>query len=202
VASSTVVQGGDGHRNDRAEAGQTITPRDEFTARPGQKPPIPLLPTAALAIGMTPAISPSDMHLLEDGLSRRLPVPSLVTMGVAAVRSMSDRVSAKGAIGKDLTSVVLSPFRSPTLETGQAELHLGQYHPASAVTHVVPGVDEVIALNPAVHFALRDISLEPLEKDDETLFVGKVPRNQRCPCGSGLKYKHCHGGPRSVGGPG
>lgn len=23
----------------------------------------------------------------------------------------------------------------------------------------------------------------------------KVGRNERCPCGSGLKYKHCHGGP-------
>jgi len=23
----------------------------------------------------------------------------------------------------------------------------------------------------------------------------KVGRNERCPCGSGFKYKHCHGGP-------
>ena len=23
----------------------------------------------------------------------------------------------------------------------------------------------------------------------------KMGRNERCPCGSGLKYKHCHGGP-------
>jgi len=23
----------------------------------------------------------------------------------------------------------------------------------------------------------------------------KLGRNERCPCGSGLKYKHCHGGP-------
>ena len=22
---------------------------------------------------------------------------------------------------------------------------------------------------------------------------GKIPRNARCPCGSGRKYKHCHG---------
>ena len=22
---------------------------------------------------------------------------------------------------------------------------------------------------------------------------GKVPRNAACPCGSGKKYKHCHG---------
>ena len=23
----------------------------------------------------------------------------------------------------------------------------------------------------------------------------RVGRNERCPCGSGVKYKHCHGGP-------
>ena len=22
---------------------------------------------------------------------------------------------------------------------------------------------------------------------------GKIPRNSKCPCGSGKKYKHCHG---------
>ena len=26
-------------------------------------------------------------------------------------------------------------------------------------------------------------------------YVVKVGRNERCPCGSGSKYKHCHGGP-------
>lgn len=27
----------------------------------------------------------------------------------------------------------------------------------------------------------------------EQLFTGKIGRNERCPCGSGLKYKRCHG---------
>ena len=36
---------------------------------------------------------------------------------------------------------------------------------------------------------------DPLpEIDEETIASwGKVGRNQACPCGSGLKYKHCHG---------
>jgi preprotein translocase subunit SecA len=29
----------------------------------------------------------------------------------------------------------------------------------------------------------------------QTMNTGKVGRNDRCPCGSGLKYKHCHGLP-------
>jgi preprotein translocase subunit SecA len=28
---------------------------------------------------------------------------------------------------------------------------------------------------------------------DEPASWGKVPRNAPCPCGSGKKYKHCHG---------
>jgi len=29
--------------------------------------------------------------------------------------------------------------------------------------------------------------------DDPAEWAGKVGRNQPCPCGSGQKYKHCHG---------
>ena len=31
-----------------------------------------------------------------------------------------------------------------------------------------------------------------LDPEDPTTW-GKVPRNAPCPCGSGKKYKHCHG---------
>jgi preprotein translocase subunit SecA len=35
---------------------------------------------------------------------------------------------------------------------------------------------------------------EPVEKNpDDPLTWGKVGRNEPCPCGSGKKYKHCHG---------
>jgi preprotein translocase subunit SecA len=31
-----------------------------------------------------------------------------------------------------------------------------------------------------------------LDPNDPTTW-GKVPRNAPCPCGTGRKYKHCHG---------
>jgi preprotein translocase subunit SecA len=42
-----------------------------------------------------------------------------------------------------------------------------------------------------------------VERDDEGLHIeqavsDKVPRNAPCPCGSGKKYKHCHGRPGAV----
>ncbi len=35
----------------------------------------------------------------------------------------------------------------------------------------------------------------PHAANTESRYEVKVGRNERCPCGSGLKYKHCHGGP-------
>jgi preprotein translocase subunit SecA len=34
---------------------------------------------------------------------------------------------------------------------------------------------------------------EPLGIEGENASYGKVGRNQPCPCGSGRKFKHCHG---------
>ena len=33
-----------------------------------------------------------------------------------------------------------------------------------------------------------------ISKKVSNLYIGKkIPRNSPCPCGSGKKYKHCHG---------
>jgi preprotein translocase subunit SecA len=34
---------------------------------------------------------------------------------------------------------------------------------------------------------------EEADRDTQVLNVPKVGRNEPCPCGSGKKYKHCHG---------
>ena len=46
--------------------------------------------------------------------------------------------------------------------------------------------DELEAREQQAEFASRIASLH---STDDT----KIGRNERCPCGSGLKYKHCHG---------
>ncbi|CAO4163084.1 preprotein translocase subunit SecA [Methylorubrum populi] len=49
---------------------------------------------------------------------------------------------------------------------------------------------------PAYGFAARDLSADAavLERNpDDAATWGKVGRNEPCPCGSGKKYKHCHG---------
>ena len=56
--------------------------------------------------------------------------------------------------------------------------------------------------NPAEDYQAREVSQGPkrllttgsqeIDPDDPSTW-GKVPRNAPCPCGSGRKYKHCHG---------
>ena len=56
--------------------------------------------------------------------------------------------------------------------------------------------------NSAEDYQAREVSQGPkrllntarqeIDPDDPSTW-GKVPRNAPCPCGSGRKYKHCHG---------
>jgi preprotein translocase subunit SecA len=36
----------------------------------------------------------------------------------------------------------------------------------------------------------------PIISEQTLIITGKVGRNEKCPCGSGKKYKHCHGKPQ------
>jgi preprotein translocase subunit SecA len=63
----------------------------------------------------------------------------------------------------------------PLLGGGEPEIAPGVANPAAAVS----GLRPVGAAEPAV---------APFVRSDR-----KVGRNEPCPCGSGKKYKHCHG---------
>ena len=38
-----------------------------------------------------------------------------------------------------------------------------------------------------------EVAQAPLTPDGEANSYARVGRNESCPCGSGKKYKHCHG---------
>ncbi|MEH3118335.1 MAG: preprotein translocase subunit SecA [Methylorubrum populi] len=59
-----------------------------------------------------------------------------------------------------------------------------------------PGTGSDGGAGPAYGFAARDLSADTAvleRKPDDAATWGKVGRNEPCPCGSGKKYKHCHG---------
>jgi preprotein translocase subunit SecA len=67
----------------------------------------------------------------------------------------------------------------------ERELPIMQVHHLSATT----GVDEFASIPPA-----NDLVVAPTKREPENPATwGRIGRNQACPCGTGKKYKHCHG---------
>jgi preprotein translocase subunit SecA len=72
----------------------------------------------------------------------------------------------------------------------QGEMHESREDPAMAG---VSDVDETPEGDVLVRTPVRSrASAASMDPQDPTTW-GKVPRNAACPCGSGRKYKHCHG---------
>jgi preprotein translocase subunit SecA len=61
-------------------------------------------------------------------------------------------------------------------------------------THLDPltGENELAPAPPEMRGPARRARQREIDADDPSTW-GKVPRNAACPCGSGKKYKHCHG---------
>ena len=60
--------------------------------------------------------------------------------------------------------------------------------PGSGSLHAVRGLELGVAMAGNGNGTARSVN----PNDPSTW--GKVGRNDPCPCGSGKKYKHCHGG--------
>jgi len=58
-------------------------------------------------------------------------------------------------------------------------------------TDPLTGQNEMSAEDAAGTFARPRQEINP----NDPATWGKIPRNSPCPCGSGKKYKHCHGSP-------
>jgi uncharacterized protein YecA (UPF0149 family) len=66
----------------------------------------------------------------------------------------------------------------------------------AATFKAVVGVEALLRCHSGkeAHLAEWDRRLRTLRPAGSRVHVeAKVGRNDRCPCGSGLKYKHCHG---------
>lgn len=132
-------------------------------------------------VGMWPAMSATDERQLRSMLEQRKPRQAIIGKAVELIRGMADRPEAAGTIGKTLQSASVTPDRA-------AEVTVG-YHPA--------GISEKVALCDAV-ILTRNAQLIAVDGElrltqGGTIAVPRAGRNQPCPCGSGLKYKRCHG---------
>ncbi len=84
-----------------------------------------------------------------------------------------------------LARVELAPERpmEPPPLPHMMELHA---EPESALS------SELALAEPQRHIATAPLRIVAVDPDDESTWAG-TPRNALCPCGTGKKYKHCHG---------
>ncbi len=81
-----------------------------------------------------------------------------------------------------LMRVELVTQQAPQMPEEPREMHPHHLDP-------VTGEDEMADERPSGGFAATGIARDP----NDSATWGKVGRNEVCPCGSGKKYKHCHG---------
>lgn len=141
------------------------------------------------SFGSKVAVSATQMSSLHDLLHGRKPARALVGKAVAILHEAADSPAAEGTIGKRATSIVLpsDPYVSYSAE----------YHSDQA-THRVGGVTHIEARG-GEHgvWVLETESNETFDAAGRPVIsvFPKVGRNEPCPCGSGRKYKICHGQP-------
>lgn len=134
-------------------------------------------------IGAWGAMNPADERALRDLLEARKPVEAIRGKGIALMREMAARPKAKGTIGKQISSIVIPRDASAEPSSG--------YHSEKVGTRWY-GPSQVIS-QPGLGLAMKGMTIEEVSPHPSPMVGPKRPRNAPCWCGSGAKYKKCHG---------
>ena len=138
--------------------------------------------------GFLPAMNPKDAVPLLSMLESRKPARAIIGKAVEMIRMFADRPEAQGTIGKQLCSITLSVDRSVAATSDY------QSHTPNHTTYI----PDFVVLKPGGVSAVTNISVTALDRTTPPIAGPKLGRNQPCFCGSGKKYKRCHGRPRAT----
>jgi hypothetical protein len=146
-----------------------------------EKRPLDFEPATIGILGAGEAVEHSDVERLSALLEERAPAKRLVAEAVQVIRRAARSPRGKGIVGERCFSIVVP--RDPEAEP-VAENHF------DAPSNRIYGFPRAIA-TPELALAFGEPSLTSDSANAE--WVPRVGRNKPCPCGSGKKYKHCHG---------
>lgn len=93
-------------------------------------------------------------------------------------------------LGEGLTKAPVPPLSAAWLDNAR---HDGSCALFLAPARAEAGIAELTVAASAADHSLRAVTIRTAVVDDFGTMEA-VGRNQPCPCGSGKKYKHCHGG--------
>lgn len=137
-------------------------------------------PAAVLVGGNHRAVASADTAGLMALLEKDAPMAALVGKVVDLIRETGRRREAGGTIGDDVLTAVIPSAASEGAVLSHHPPRAAPYLTAANMAHVAGEDDTWLA---------RDFRFEA----QGAKVVPKLGRNERCWCGSGLKFKRCHG---------
>lgn len=115
------------------------------------------------------------------------PSEAVVDVAVAMVREVAGR---DATVGKDITAITLRRDGS----------YFAEYHSSTVANTIF--MPDLVQIDRQGHArALSDARISMVSAGGPPMAVPKVGRNVPCPCGSGVKYKRCHGQSRPASPP-
>jgi SEC-C motif len=133
--------------------------------------------------GRTAGIMAKDRDTLRELLLRGAPLSALIDKAVDTIRNAAASPKSGNLVGNQCDSIILPADRTKGALAG--------YH--SAVVRNKMYLPNIVISTPAMSLTNQGGYIEQLDPTQPPLTVPKVGRNEPCPCGSGKKYKKCHG---------
>lgn len=142
-------------------------------------------------IGAWPLVGERVLEPLRKMLSERLPPAAVAGRAIQLFRHVASDPRSRQSVGGRLSVVVLPS--DPSLQPQS-----GYYTDQNACRTFFP--DMVMAQARGLQMAMADAHIAVHDENGRpgVAVVPAVPRNRPCPCGSGRKYKHCHGSVRDA----
>lgn len=149
--------------------------------------PLDQEPTFIQQIGYTAGVGIEEDKEIRSMLKRKAPTKALLGKVIDNFHKIADSPFSKGLIGKQLMVGIVP--RNPS------DSFRGEY----VSTHIkhITYMPDIVYATKGVNMAVSNISVEAVDPDTTPpLVIPRVSRNAPCPCGSGKKYKRCHGSNR------
>jgi hypothetical protein len=134
-------------------------------------------------IGTYEAMVSKDEEILRNFLKERKPAKAIVEEALKIFWEMANRPQARELIGSRLSSIVIPRDFNKPVKAG--------YHPDILKTEYY--LPNCIMLLKNSHVAMQGITFKAIGPNKKPVAYQKWPKNKLCPCGSGKKYKYCHG---------
>lgn len=119
-------------------------------------------------------------------LERRLPARAVVERALNIFTTAAGRRSAGGSVGPRISTVVVPANLEQPFEARY-------YSDVNASVVYLPDQVIIRSAEPAIGILAPKLEQHGPPGHPGAIVVPRRPRNAPCPCGSGRKYKRCHG---------